>query len=133
MGSQSAEATQRNHTIVLRESQYEIIALALSLASLVQGESLFLPTALDGVEIKLRGRDRGPDITQVELHIRPKEVALSGAVPSLEYKEEGGCWKPAPKKIRSHQPRSEKEVAVGLASALQEVQVSFRIAIRLLR
>merc|ERR1712029_87038 len=24
--------------------------------------------------------------------------ALSGTVPSLEYKEEGGCWKPAPKK-----------------------------------
>merc|ERR1712004_307067 len=75
----------------------KIIALALSLASLVQGESLFLPTAVDGVEIKLRGRDRGPDITQVELHIRPKEVALSGTVPSLEYKEEDGCWKPAPK------------------------------------
>merc|ERR1712241_1234537 len=33
-----------------------------------------------------------------ELHIRPKEVSLSGTVPSLEYKEEGGCWKPAPKK-----------------------------------
>merc|ERR1711994_1172714 len=102
----------------------KIIALALSLASLVQGESLFLPTAVDGVEIKPRGRDRGPDITQVELHIRPKEVALSGVVPSLEYKEEGGCWKPAPKKNRSHQPRSEKEVAVGPPSALQEVQVS---------
>ena len=76
----------------------KIIAVALSLASLVQGESLFLPTAVDGVEIKLRGRDRGPDITQVELHIRPKEVSLSGTVPSLEYKEEDGCWKPAPKK-----------------------------------
>merc|ERR1712209_101013 len=82
----------------------KIIAVALSLASLVQGESLFLPTAVDGVEIKLRGRDRGPDITQVELHIRPKEVSLSGAVPSLEYKEEDGCWKPAPKKNQAPPP-----------------------------
>merc|ERR1712184_85569 len=66
----------------------KIIALAISLASLVHGEGLFLSNALDGVEIKLRGRDRGPDITQVELHIRPNEVAASGQIPTLEYKEE---------------------------------------------
>jgi len=76
----------------------KIIALAISLASLVHGDSLFLSTAVDGVEIKLRGRDRGPDITQVEVHIRPKEVTASGEIPSLEYKEEDGCWKQAPAK-----------------------------------
>jgi len=76
----------------------KIIALAISLVGLVHGEGLFLPTAVDGVEIKLRGRDRGPDITQVEVHIRPKEVTASGGIPSLEYKEEGGCWKKAPVK-----------------------------------
>merc|ERR1712110_763097 len=76
----------------------KIIVLAISLASLVQGEGLFLSNALDGVEIKLRGRDRGPDITQVELHIRPNEVAASGQIPTLEYKEEDGCWKEAPAK-----------------------------------
>jgi len=76
----------------------KIIALAISFVSLVHGEGLFLPTAVDGVEIKLRGRDRGPDITQVEVHIRPKEVTASGDIPSLEYKEEGGCWKKAPVK-----------------------------------
>jgi len=75
-----------------------IIALAISLASLVHGEGLFLSTAEDGVEIKLRGRDRGPDITQVEVHIRPSEVTASGDIPSLEYKEEDGCWKQAPAK-----------------------------------
>jgi len=74
------------------------IALVISLFSLVHGEGLFLPTAVDGVEIKLRGRDRGPDITQVEVHIRPKEVTSSGEIPSLEYQEEGGCWKSAPAK-----------------------------------
>merc|ERR1711981_360870 len=76
----------------------KIIALAISLASLVHGEGLFLSNALDGVEIKLRGRDRGPDITQVELHIQPNEVSASGQIPTLEYKEEDGCWKEAPAK-----------------------------------
>ena len=77
----------------------KIIALAISLVSLVHGEGLFLSTAVDGVEIRLRGRDRGPDITQVEVHIRPKEVTASGDIPTLEYKEEeDGCWKPAPAK-----------------------------------
>merc|ERR1712088_425392 len=76
----------------------KIVAIAISLASLVHGEGLFLSNALDGVEIKLRGRDRGPDITQVELYIRPNEVAASGEVPTLEYKEEDGCWKEAPAK-----------------------------------
>jgi len=73
----------------------KIIVLAISLVSLVHGEGLFLSTAVDGMEIKLRGRDRGPDITQVEVHIRPREVTASGDIPSLEYKEEGGCWKKA--------------------------------------
>jgi len=76
----------------------KIVALAISLASLVHGEGLFLLNALDGVEIKLRGRDRGPDITQVELHIQPNKVAASGQIPTLEYKEEDGCWKEAPAK-----------------------------------
>jgi len=76
----------------------KIIVLAISLVSLVHGEGLFLSTAVDGMEIKLRGRDRGPDITQVEVHIRPREVTASGDIPSLEYKEEGGCWKKAPVK-----------------------------------
>jgi len=80
------------------KDKMKIIAFAISLASLVHGESLFLSTAVDGVEIKLRGRDRGPDITQVEVHIRPKEVTASGEIPSLEYKEEDGCWKQAPAK-----------------------------------
>ena len=76
----------------------KVIGLVISLASLVHGESLFLPTAVDGVEIKLRGRDRGPDITQVEVHIRPKEVTATGEIPRLEYKEEDGCWMQAPEK-----------------------------------
>jgi len=76
----------------------KIIVLAISVVSLVHGEGLFLSTAVDGMEIKLRGRDRGPDITQVEVHIRPREVTASGDIPSLEYKEEGGCWKKAPVK-----------------------------------
>jgi hypothetical protein len=77
----------------------KIIVFAICLASLVHGEGLFLSTAVDGVEIRLRGRDRGPDITQVEVHIRPKEVTASGDIPTLEYKdEEDGCWKPAPAK-----------------------------------
>jgi len=76
----------------------KIITLAISLASLVHGEGIFLSTAVDGVEIKLRGRDRGPDITQVEVHIRPKEITATGEIPILEYKEEDGCWTPAPAK-----------------------------------
>jgi len=96
---QSTEATQREHTgTTSSKVDMKIIALVISLACLVHGEGLFLSTALDGVEIKLRGRDRGPDITQVEVHIRPKEVTASGDIPSLEYKEEDGCWKQAPAK-----------------------------------
>jgi hypothetical protein len=77
----------------------KIIVFAICLASLVHGEGLFLSTAVDGVEIRLRGRDRGPDITQVEVHIRPNEVTASGDIPTLEYKEEeDGCWKKAPAK-----------------------------------
>merc|ERR1712001_160784 len=97
--SQSTEAAQREHTgTTSSKVDMKVIALVISLACLVHGEGLFLSTALDGVEIKLRGRDRGPDITQVEVHIRPKEVTASGDIPSLEYEEEDGCWKQAPAK-----------------------------------
>merc|ERR1712190_651035 len=98
MGSQSAEATQRNHTIVLRESQYENHSFSTQPCKPCARRESIPSNCTGRCGDQLRGRDRGPDITQVELHIRPKEVALSGAVPSLEYKEEDGCWKPAPKK-----------------------------------
>merc|ERR1719222_623081 len=110
----------------------KIIALVISLACLVHGEGLFLSTALDGVEIKLRGRDRGPDITQVEVHIRPKEVTASGDIPSLEYKEEDGCWKQAPAKAGPTNRGQKKEVEAGPPCSLQDLQVPTGAALRLL-
>merc|ERR1711990_832591 len=110
----------------------KIIALAISLASLVHGEGLFLSNALDGVEIKLRGRDRGPDITQVELYIRPNEVAASGQIPTLEYKEEDGCWKEAPAKAGPTKRGQKKEVEARPARSLQDLQVQVRLALPIL-
>merc|ERR1712001_179643 len=106
----------------------KIIALAISLASLVHGEGLFLSNALDGVEIKLRGRDRGPDITQVELHIRPKEVAGSGQIPTLEYKEEDGCWKEAPAKAGPTKRGQKKRWRLDLPAPCKTYK--FRFALR---
>merc|ERR1712110_1245242 len=106
----------------------KIIALAISLASLVHGEGLFLSNALDGVEIKLRGRDRGPDITQVELHIRPNEVAASGQIPTLEYKEEDGCWKEAPAKAGPTKRGQKKRWRLDLPAPCKTYK--FRFALR---
>merc|ERR1712110_516310 len=106
----------------------KIIALAISLASLVHGEGLFLSNALDGVEIKLRGRDRGPDITQVELHIRPNEVAASGQIPTLEYKEEDGCWKEAPAKAGPTKRGQKKRWRLNLPAPCKTYK--FRFALR---
>merc|ERR1712165_699112 len=107
----------------------KIIALAiLSLASLVHGEGLFLSNALDGVEIKLRGRDRGPDITQVELRIRPNEVSASGQIPTLEYKEEDGCWKEAPAKAGPTKRGQKKRWRLDLPAPCRTYK--FRFALR---
>merc|ERR1712001_771381 len=106
----------------------KIIALAISLASLVHGEGLFVSNALDGVEIKLRGRDRGPDITQVELHIRPKEVSASGQIPTLEYKEEDGCWKEAAAKAGPTKRGQKKRWRLDLPAPCKTYK--FRFALR---
>ena len=62
--------------------------------------SVFLPTALDGLQVQLRGRDAGPDITEVEVFVRPEEVLVSpqevqaGSLSlGLQVQEEGGCWR----------------------------------------
>merc|ERR1711962_348624 len=98
MGSQFAEATQRNHTIVLRESQYENHSFSTQPCKpCARRESI--PSNCSGRcgdQASREGSRSGHNTSGAAYSI--KEVALSGTVPSLEYKEEDGCWKPAPKK-----------------------------------
>merc|ERR1712141_12361 len=105
MGSQSTEATQREHIGATSEKdKMKIIAFAISLASLVHGEGLFLSNALDGVEIKLRGRDRGPDITQVELSFVPTKSLHLGRFPLLSTRRRMAAGK---KLLQKRVPRKE--------------------------
>jgi len=71
-----------------------VLVLIFPCIASLSGQS-FKPNAKDFLEVQLRGRDSGPDITEVEVYATLGEM-VEGEVGieslTLELLEEGGCW-----------------------------------------